>query len=362
MRFISLDLLRFIAAASVAIPHLVIYFFPLENAVVLEIVTSLAVEIFFVLSGFVLSPFLARIFESTTDVGGNLCIFLVRRWMRTLPLYFLALLSFIILFSGKLDLTSLQYLLFLQNFYWSPPTFDYFMVSWSLAVEEWFYILFPAFVALIFKFCSTSRLILHRSSVFLWSTIVFILIITLLRLTADVPSENWGLNVRRVVLYRIDSIGFGILLYLLRAMIYKTPISVIVATIAATLIYVFAGYERIHANASHIIESRIIIFFATAVFSCAMLSLFLRMEDHIAGSVKTFSLWGGRISYGIYLLHIPVATAVGEGTDLSARITVLISIATIIVVTTGVYYYFEKPILDTRPDFKFDDKYGPSRR
>jgi peptidoglycan/LPS O-acetylase OafA/YrhL len=356
MRFISLDLLRFFAAASVAIPHLVIYFFPLENSVVLEIVTSLAVEIFFVLSGFVLSPFLVRIFESRLDVGGNIRIFLVRRWMRTLPLYFLTLISFIILFSGKLDLTALQYLLFLQNFYWSPPTFDYFMVSWSLAVEEWFYVLFPAFIALFFKLCSTAQLIQHKSRIFLWGTVVFIFIITLLKLASDVPSENWGFNVRRVVLYRIDSIAFGILLYLLRAVIYKIPISVIIATIAAILAYVFSGYERIHANASHIIESRIIIFFATAVFSCAMLSLFLRLEDLIGGSVKKLSLWGGRVSYGIYLLHIPVATAVGEGTDLSAGITVLMSIATIMVVTTGVYYYFEKPILDTRPSFKFDGK------
>ena len=65
--------------------------------------------------------------------------------MRTLPLYFLSLAAFIILFSGGLDITGLKYLVFLQNFFWAPPAFDYFSVSWSLAVEEWFYVLFPAF-------------------------------------------------------------------------------------------------------------------------------------------------------------------------------------------------------------------------
>ena len=116
MRIVSLDFLRFFAAFSVAVPHLIIYFSITDDLVLLETITSLAVELFFVLSGFVLCPFLKKIFESTTGVGRNLLIFLVRRWMRTLPLYFLSLTFFVILFSGRLDLTAVKYLVFLQNF------------------------------------------------------------------------------------------------------------------------------------------------------------------------------------------------------------------------------------------------------
>jgi len=358
MRIISLDFLRFLAALSVAVPHMVIYFALSENLVALEIITSLSVEIFFVLSGFVLCPFLARIFESTGGTAGirkNLFIFLARRWMRTLPLYFLALTFFVILFSGQWDRTALKYLLFLQNFHWPPPELDYFSVSWSLAVEEWFYILFPAFMALFFWVGTAVRPGGNRATLFLFGAIAFICVFTALRLAADVPSENWGYTIRRVVLFRIDSIGFGILLYLLRGFIYKIPVSVIVGIVVAMLAYLFNGYGRILGGGSPFIESRLLIFTATAVFSCAVLSLFLRLEHLFQKRMKGISLWGGRVSYGIYLLHIPVAALVGKGLNAAPGIFLGVSIVVVLIVTTGVYYFFEKPILDARPNFQFDN-------
>ncbi|NQV83819.1 MAG: acyltransferase [Rhodospirillales bacterium] len=354
MRIVSLDFLRFLAAMSVAGPHMVIYFALSENLVMLEIVTSLAVEIFFVLSGFVLCPFLARIFTSNEAIRKNLWIFLVRRWMRTLPLYGLALVFFVILFSGKLNLSTFQYALFLQNFYWPPPAFDYFSVSWSLAVEEWFYILFPIFMALFFAAWGLARKIDNRVTVFFIGTVAFIAVFTILRAVSDVAPENWGNGLRRVVLYRVDSIGFGIILYLVRDHIRKIPVVLIAAIIVVMLVYLFDGYERIHRGVSHPIEFRFLIFAATAIFSCAVLALFLRLNNTFHARLRGFSLWGGRVSYGIYLLHIPVAALIGKFLNVWAGAFVGLSLLAIMAVTTVVYYFFEKPILDARPSFQFD--------
>ena len=359
MRIVSLDFLRFLAAFSVAVPHLVIYFSLYEKPVVLETVTALAVEIFFVLSGFVLCPFLEKIFQSTERVGKNLMVFLVRRWMRTLPLYFLSLATFIILFSGKWDLTAFKYLLFLQNFYWPPPELDYFSVSWSLAVEEWFYILFPAFMVLFFLVRGKTGPIKNRAGVFLLGSIAFVLVFTLLRVTSDVPAENWGTGIRRVVLFRIDSIVFGILLYLLRSHIYRIPIPVIVLAIAGTVVYLFSGYDRIHNGQSNPFEFRFLIFAAITLFSCAVLSLFLRLEDFFKKRLKKVSLWGGRISYGVYLFHIPVSALVGRFLDMTEIFFLLLSILAICGATTAIYHFFERPILNARPDFDFDEEPGP---
>jgi peptidoglycan/LPS O-acetylase OafA/YrhL len=81
-RIAALDLLRGIAALAVAVPH-----FIMLNAAVgwAEIVSVLAVEVFFVLSGFVLGPQILRCLHSgqASDLG----VFLARRWMRTIPPY-----------------------------------------------------------------------------------------------------------------------------------------------------------------------------------------------------------------------------------------------------------------------------------
>src|SRR5260370_5468036 len=86
-RIASLDFLRGLAAFGVALPHYLTL-----NAwghLLAEAVADTGVEVFFVLSGFVLAPQIL-----TMVVGGpfrNLRIFLIRRWMRTIPPYLIAL-------------------------------------------------------------------------------------------------------------------------------------------------------------------------------------------------------------------------------------------------------------------------------
>ena len=162
-----------------------------------------------------------------------------------------------------------------------------------------------------------------------------------------------------VVLFRIDSIVFGILLYLLRSHIYRIPIPVIVLAIAGTVVYLFSGYHRIHNGQSNPFEFRFLIFAAITLFSCAVLSLFLRLEDFFKKRLKKVSLWGGRISYGVYLFHIPVGALVGRFLDMTGIFFLLLSILTICGATTAIYHFFERPILNARPDFDFDEEPGP---
>ena len=86
-RVASLDMLRGIAALSVALPHFFEYrgIFP-ERA---ETVAVLAVEVFFVLSGYVLAPQI--LFCLNAERLRYLGTFIVRRWMRTIPPYLVAL-------------------------------------------------------------------------------------------------------------------------------------------------------------------------------------------------------------------------------------------------------------------------------
>ena len=103
----------------------------------------LGVELFFVLSGYLIGGLLIREIRDTGTFGmRQLYRFLARRWMRTIPAYWLVLTIMIPLWlfvvHKTLSLKVLGYFFFLQNFITPHPGF--YSVGWSLSVEEWFYI------------------------------------------------------------------------------------------------------------------------------------------------------------------------------------------------------------------------------
>ena len=87
----SLDLFRGVAGYGVAISHFYYYFFDLNF---FQFASIFFVEFFFVLSGFVLYPQLLKVYNNSS----NLKVFYVRRWMRTIPPYLLALSAYSIFF------------------------------------------------------------------------------------------------------------------------------------------------------------------------------------------------------------------------------------------------------------------------
>ena len=146
-RVFGLDLLRSIAILGVLFAH---YFVVLYGHVpalrVLGHGGFYGVELFFVLSGFLIGGILMR---SGSDFGrtAKIGVFYIRRWFRTLPLFWLFLIINILLefFLRGHHLTFSEILghgFFLRGF--SAFHFSFFLESWSLAIEEWFYLLFPA--------------------------------------------------------------------------------------------------------------------------------------------------------------------------------------------------------------------------
>ena len=97
------------------------------------------VELFFALSGFLIGRLLIALAEGgvTPRRVGR---FWARRWLRTLPLDYVVWLAM----SWRFGLWHWRDLLFLQNFY--PEQNQVLVVSWSLVMEEFFYLLFPLFL------------------------------------------------------------------------------------------------------------------------------------------------------------------------------------------------------------------------
>ncbi|QJW93628.1 acyltransferase family protein [Frigoriglobus tundricola] len=135
VRYPGLDFLRALAIVLVVNCHAVTAFgSPAEYHVVQ--LGGKGVDLFFVLSGWLLGRQLVRELRETNTI--DLRRFWYRRWLRTLPAYFavLALTYAWQVVKGNRDLR-LSYLVFGQTYLTDLP---YFGVSWSLCVEEHFYL------------------------------------------------------------------------------------------------------------------------------------------------------------------------------------------------------------------------------
>jgi len=138
----GLDLCRFIAILLVVAAHTLDQLFGALPAFPRFYVLTgwIGVELFFSLSGFLIGRILLDTVERGLT-GASLSSFLARRWLRTLPAYF-ATLVLLCLAYRKLDGPSF---LLIQPFV--PDSPNLMPVSWSLVMEEYFYLLFPLCIA-----------------------------------------------------------------------------------------------------------------------------------------------------------------------------------------------------------------------
>jgi peptidoglycan/LPS O-acetylase OafA/YrhL len=157
-RVFGLDLMRAIAILLVLFSHcrpFLTKVFPGLDGV--SEIGLYGVELFFVLSGFLIGGILIKTYENETSFK-SLRIFWYKRWFRTMPNYYLFLIVNIVMFSffapTKITEPIISYFFFLQNFAWPKTVF--FSISWSLCIEEWFYMLYPSAVLAIKLIFNTS--------------------------------------------------------------------------------------------------------------------------------------------------------------------------------------------------------------
>jgi len=173
------------------------------------------VELFFVLSGFLIGSILLKIYNRENKLDHKMLIgFWKRRWLRTLPAYYVVLiLNFVFIYLGiiKGDITrfSWKFFLFLHNF--SEPFVDFFWESWSLSIEEWFYILTPVTITAMYFFCKDK---IKPKYLFLIVILIYIVAPLLYRFSissVDVDEFWFDARFRKIVLTRLDAIMFGVL-------------------------------------------------------------------------------------------------------------------------------------------------------
>lgn len=144
----NLDLLRAMAILMVVTYHVIqMCPIPLPHLTEIAHAGQYGVDLFFVLSGWLIGG----LYWSERTRFGNVELgrFWARRWLRTIPPYLVALaISWLAVFLQRGEPFDLGYCIFIQNYYERLP---FFLVSWSLCVEEHFYLVVPLVLAFAYR-------------------------------------------------------------------------------------------------------------------------------------------------------------------------------------------------------------------
>lgn len=202
-RNLGLDIARSIAIIFVLVSHSRA-FFKSYDLQFLSICGLLGVEIFFVLSGFLIGKIIIDSLVDNPSVN-SLKKFYIRRWFRTLPLYYLVL--FLIAIIDQQSIPHRNFV-FLQNF--NENALNFLAVSWSLSIEEWFYLSVPIILLIFIKLLDGK---IERKNIFFMVTIGIGLVSFLLRLYTILEyNPTWDYGIRKQIFLRLDSIMFGVIL------------------------------------------------------------------------------------------------------------------------------------------------------
>lgn len=107
---------------------------------------DLGVDLFFVISGFLIGTILFKEFKRTNRL--NFKKFYIRRILRLLPVYVFSMIIGIYFIEGDTWKTAWSNLLYINNYVRG----SYMGWTWSLAIEEQFYIVIPFLIAFVFPF------------------------------------------------------------------------------------------------------------------------------------------------------------------------------------------------------------------
>ncbi len=306
-RILELDLLRFVAVLLVMGRHMT----PCPESVsgwgatwslVWQRGGWIGVDLFFVLSGFLVSGLLFQEHQKTDKV--DIKRFLIRRGFKIYPPFW-ALILFTIVFqwviSAQADGTKIiSELLFVQNYF--PALWNH---TWSLAVEEHFYILLSLLV-LVFALWnsrgSTRETFQSIPKVFCWVALACLI----MRMVNSVYLPDANLKHHLMVTHlRIDSLFFGVLLAYFwhtsnRLHIEKSWFKIVLIGLGALLLLP-AFVCPVETTWWIPVFGVILFYVGSGLILVGMLNLQLPDSPILRTAGKI-----GAFSYSIYLWHMPM--------------------------------------------------------
>ena len=361
-RVFGLDLMRALAIFLVVFSH-ISWIVPNAQGLIPDLMSLsgvIGVEIFFVLSGFLIGRIIYRIYIAKDFSFSKVFYFWVRRWFRTLPNYYLALtlnIGVVIYLGSQLPKSIWEYVFFVQNFASETPAF--FMESWSLSIEEFAYIIGPFILYLTLLI----NIKVSKSKLFLLTTLSIILLFIISKIIYSLNDElksmtHWNSSLKSVVIYRIDAVYYGVLTAYISIVKPKLWIhfkymsfifGVVLFLVLNFLIPMRQIFIETHTMFWNVWYLSILSF--SIMLCLPVLSQMQSTSKLILKPIGFISL----VSYSIYLLHYSIILRLLKhflpSEDLpkfDVIVYIIVYLSLTLILSFIVYRFFEKPITNLR--------------
>ena len=303
-----------------------------------------AVDMFFVLSGYLITYLLFAEKEKTNDIA--LKKFYLRRIFRIWPIYYLAILVALVLVYFNIDSGSRHWLFSMGLYTFFAANVAYVMdlsISsitplWSVGVEEQFYLLWPHLI--------------KRASSYFRAFVLFYLLFVILKLAAYKIFSPESAVYLFMAYSSLNIMCMGaIAAFLVR---FKHPALTVlfrreVQIIAWSVLVYSCAYKPLHLFTFIDQELNSIFYLIIIVNVSANPGSLISLENSLMNYL-------GRISYGIYVYHMLVMYLLsqlisGVGVALNYGVMFGLVLFSTLTVATISYYYFETPFLKKKGEF-----------
>ena len=337
----GLDLMRAVAVMGVLLSHLPYHTGKNVLQNLFPIGPVFGVEIFFVLSGFLIGQILIKEFFSSNFEISNAIGFMRRRWFRTLPNYYLFLGIMLVLQWNIGQSHILSFATFTQNLI-SKPVAGFYGVTWSLTIEEIFYLSFP--LSLVFF----NKVFPDRCKAF--ATVLFIFLLFPFLIRYYVLSDLDQAGFRKASIIRLDAISYGVLAALTK--LRFSQVWVWLGKQGFVLLLPFCYLFLVNKMPSLGPQDWASVYFPLLSFTIA---LFLPIFDNLKsyeGFLSSLITFLAKISYSLYLCHIPVIIVsnkfLGVRTYLNGHFLEIFYITASVSLAYLIYQFWEKPFMNLR--------------
>jgi peptidoglycan/LPS O-acetylase OafA/YrhL len=362
-RIPELDGLRGVAIAMVVAHHYFLETFQAASGTWLSHVQALVrltwsgVDLFFVLSGFLIGGILL----DARDSLNYFQVFYTRRFFRIVPIYAVFLWgTFLLFMASRLAVASrfawlfqqrlpwAPYIFFIQNFWMAKAnTFGAFILSvtWSLAIEEQFYLTFPFLV----------RVLSPRNLVLFLFGAVFAA--PLLRVAIHEFWRDHAVAWYVAMPCRADALLLGVLgAVALRNPRWRSRLLNSRKALLCALLVLASGFGLLtkFGDLSTFMMVSVGLTWLALFYLCVLLYAVIYKDSWLSrGLRRRWLMWLGSIAYGVYLFHQFVRYVMigvvwgGPSEALSwSRLCVSVSaLAVTLILCRSSWLYFEKPIV-----------------